>query len=558
MSHNRLSAQDLDLALSEFADIGDVEWVLNRHPLQQRDLAPLLHAASRARAHLSKVPPPPRGLQDGRRRLLAEAAQMRATRVRCFRLLPSLQNLWSWPQQLSPKLRFVVIVLLVLVKLTSVSGGVVLAAEQSLPGDLLYPVKEKVEDVRLSVARDPASLTLFYTERRLQDIDEAMQKGRTIPEPTVHRLECQFTYLLEHARTEADNANSTPGVGLAGHLRGQMETLDAIAAQMEGAAQQRLVEAKERVSRELDQAEGAMDHEPSSAPLVDDSHGTPRPEERDSAQKRPVSRPDPTHTPPVEQTQGRDARKDGDTDGQSALPTAAMPPQTDKTDKGQNDQITPGEIKQITPDTEVEETERRPPTLPSKAAPAAQDAVLGPPVTPGLPPKGVPPGPPDPPQPERPQAPIPPSNRGNPTDKDRKDEEGSVPPAVPLKEVPPVPAETPPSEEEDTTLTPTPVSEEPTDGDGRSGAPGAPTFLPPKQVPPAFLDKPQPTETPRSKQPPRGAKDQDADADDQVPDASEASQLAHPSPKSPSRGPESFSIPGRRIRSNLGLVPGTP
>jgi hypothetical protein len=505
MSHGRLSAQDLDLALSELAELGDVEGVLSRHPLQQRDLEPLLHAASHTRAHLIKVPPPPHDLQDGRRRLLAEAAQMRARRVPCFNLWQILRSLWSWPNRLSPTLRFAVIVLIMLAKLSSVSGGVVLAAEQSLPGDLLYPVKEKVEDVRLSVARDPASLALFYAERRLQDIDEAMQKGRTIPEPTVQRLEGQFTYLLERARIDADSANSPLGGGLVGQLREQVERLDAIAAQMEGAAQERLVEAKERVSRELDQAEGMMDHEPSSAPLLDDSHGTPRPDERDSAQERPVSRPDPTPTPPIDQTQDRDARKDGDVDGQSALPTA-MPPRTEKIDKGQDDRTIPAEIKPITPDApteEIKEPERRPPTLPSKAAPAAQDAVLGPGVTPGPPPKDAPPERLDPPQPERPDVPIPPSNKGKSGDKGHKDEGGSTPPALPSKEVPPGPVETPPPEEEDPTPTPTPSpdSEEPADGDDGNGASGTPSLLPSKEVPPG-LDKPQPTETPRPKKGP--------------------------------------------------------
>jgi hypothetical protein len=504
MSQSRLSAQDLDLALSELAELGDVEGVLSRHPLQQRDLQPLLHAASRARTHLSRVPPPPHDLQDGRRRLLAEAAQMRATRVRCFSLWQLLQSLWSWPKRLSPTLRVVVIVLLMLVKLSSVSGGVVLAAELSLPGDLLYPIKEKVEDVRLSVARDPASLALFYTERRLQDIDEAMQKGRTIPELTVQRLEGQFTYLLERAKIDADSANSTPDNGLVGQLREQVERLDAIAAQMEGAAQERLVEAKERVSRELDQAEGMMDHEPSSAPLLDDSHGTPRPDERDSVQESPVSRPDPTPTPPIDQTQDRDARKDGNVDGQSAPPTA-VPPRTDKADKAQDDRTIPAETKPITPDAkteEIKEPERRPPTLPSKAAPAAQDAVLGPGVTPGPPPKDAPPERPDPPQPERPQVPIPPSNRGKSGDKDRKDEGGSTPLALPSKEVSPVPIETPPPEEEGTTPTPSPDSEEPADADDGNGAPGGPPALPSKAVPPGLLDKPQSTETPRLKKGP--------------------------------------------------------
>jgi hypothetical protein len=293
-----------------------------------------------------------------------------------------------------------------------------------------------------------------------------------------------------------------------------------------------------------------MDHEPSSAPLLDDSHGTPRPNERDSATEMPVSRPDPTPTPPVDQTQDRDARKDGNVDGQSALPTV-MPPRPDKADKGQDDRTIPEQIKPITPDAEIEETvepARRPPVLPSKAAPAAQDAVLGPGVTPGLSPKDAPPEHSDPPQPERPQVPIPPSNRGKSGDKDHKDEERSVPPALPSKEIPPVPVETLLPEEEDTTLDPSPDAEEPADADDGNGAPGGPPALPSKAVPPGLLDKPQPTEIPRPKKgPPLGSIGQDIGADEQVSDGSEAFRPVYLSPKSTLQGPTSSSIAGRNV-----------
>jgi hypothetical protein len=495
MSRRRLSAQDLDLALAELAELGDVDQVLRRHPRREQELAPLLYAASRAQNYLTQVPSPPRGLQDGRRRLLAEAAQMRATRRRWFDWLPSLRSLWTWPQRLSPPLRVVAIVLLLLVNLSSVSGGVVLAAEQSLPGDLLYPVKEKVEDMRLSIARDPASLTLYYTERRLQDIDEAMQRGKSIPEPTVHRLEWQFTYLIERAKMDADSGDPTLDGELAGQLRGQVERLDAIAAQMEGAAQQRMVEAKERVSRELDQAEGVMDREPSPSPVVDDGHGKPRPDERNSAQEKPASRPDPTSTPPAEQPPERDVRQKDATDGQPALPTA-MPPRTDKADKGQDDQPTTGDAKSNTPEAETEETGGRPPRLPSKAAPPAQDAVPGPDVTPGLPPKENPPGRVDPPKPEGPQTPVSPPSRSKSSGDDEGDQDPGPPP-LPSKQVPPVPMET--AQPADTGISPEPTAtrDASSDGEDRTKAPVEPPALPPKEAPPGAPQKPRPTEMPQ-------------------------------------------------------------
>ncbi len=497
MSPSRLSAQDLDLALAELAELDDLEEVLRRHPLQQRDLEPLLHAAARTRTHLSKVPPPPHGLQDGRRRLLAEAAKMRTTQVRSLDLLQGLRSFWGWPWRLSPPLRVAVVVLVVLVKLSSLSGGVVLAAEQSLPGGFLYPVKETMEDVRLSVARDPASLTLFYTERRLRDIGEAVQRGRTIPEPTVHRLEWQFLYLIERARIEADSADPAREGGLAMQLRGQVERLDAIAAQMEGAAQQHLlVEAKERFSRELDHAEGMTDHEPSPPPLVDDSHSAPPPDEHKVEEERPASRPDPTPTPLVEQPQDRDGRRNGDTADQPAPPTV-VPARTDIVDRSQDDQATTEDVRPITPDKESEEPAGRPTMLPSKAAPAVQDAILGPDSTPGLPPKQTPPGRLQPSQPERPQTPIPPPSQTKPSGDDEGDQSPALPTALPSKEVPPGPLEK--SQPEDKGISPEPSAtrDVPSDGEDGNQAPVEPPALPSKEVPPGSLQKPRPTETPQ-------------------------------------------------------------
>jgi hypothetical protein len=544
MSRTRLSAQELDRALVELAELGDLEEVLRRYPAQEREMEPLLHAASRMQAHLAKVPPPPRGLEDGRRRLLAEAAQMRATRVRNRSLLETLRFWWSLPQRLPPALRVVVIVLLVLAKLSSLSGGVVLAAEQSLPGDLLYPVKEKVEDVRLSVTRDPASLTLFYTERRLHDIDVAVQRGRTIQEPIVNRLEWQFTYLIRHARVESDGLGSTLDGSLVGQLHDQMEKMDAIAAQMEGDAQQRLVETKERVSRELDRSESAVQSESPPVPSVGDGHGTPRVDEPSRIEEKPAARPDSTPTPRKDQPQDKDAKQGADqaqdakprddSGGQSILPVA-IPSRASKADKSEGSQGV-DEAQSVTPEAETEEKKDLPVTLPNNAAPKAEDSIVGPGVPPGLSPERL-----DMPQPEKPQVPASPPGRAKSADNRERDKGTSAPVPLSSKEAPSDPIEAPQAENRASNPKPSPARNTSVGEDEKGDNPGAPPASPPKEVPPGSLRKSQPIEEPQLAEPPCPEEgpseclERNAGADDRRPDAPPAARPTHPSGKGQGR-----------------------
>jgi hypothetical protein len=65
--------------------------------------------------------------------------------------------------------------------LTLSSGGVAVAATQSVPGDLFYPVKLAVEDARIELAGDTADraeLLLSATSRRIGEAEKAAEAGR--------------------------------------------------------------------------------------------------------------------------------------------------------------------------------------------------------------------------------------------------------------------------------------------------------------------------------------------------------------------------------------------
>ena len=73
----------------------------------------------------------------------------------------------------------VAVVLLILFSLGGL--GIVSAAAETLPGDLLYPVKLAAEEVRLAVILDPASRTSYekhLEEKRREEVREVTRRGR--------------------------------------------------------------------------------------------------------------------------------------------------------------------------------------------------------------------------------------------------------------------------------------------------------------------------------------------------------------------------------------------
>jgi hypothetical protein len=93
---------------------------------------------------------------------------------------------------LSPVVRVAVGILLMVAAALTSMGGVVLAADEALPGDRLYPIKLAVEDTRLVILSDAgdAKLHLELAERRLAEIEALVDQGRYEETPaTIGRYE---------------------------------------------------------------------------------------------------------------------------------------------------------------------------------------------------------------------------------------------------------------------------------------------------------------------------------------------------------------------------------
>lgn len=163
-------AQALAEALEAVQRGETAETALARAPEWANELRPLLEAAAAA-ALLRVDRVPAAALRRSRLRLLGRADRG-ATRLPGWRRL-----LLQAPRRAATGLA---IVLAAIVG----AGGITRAAAQSLPGDILHPVKLAAEDLALLLSADNQrrlELETIYSERRLEEVVRLLALGRVVP-----------------------------------------------------------------------------------------------------------------------------------------------------------------------------------------------------------------------------------------------------------------------------------------------------------------------------------------------------------------------------------------
>jgi hypothetical protein len=157
---------------------------LAAHPAVAEDLRELLGIAGTI-ATLRSAPLDPRFRAMGRQALIGAIGGSRPLNP-----APPIRRLWNlvplgWgaPGQLLAKgFGMVALVIALVLALIAVAGGAVYAAEGTLPGDPLYPVKMTVEDLQLAIATSDDAKARTYLAlvlTRLSEIQEATQSGRS-------------------------------------------------------------------------------------------------------------------------------------------------------------------------------------------------------------------------------------------------------------------------------------------------------------------------------------------------------------------------------------------
>jgi hypothetical protein len=171
------------------------------------------HLEQELEALYSEVPAPPMGLKKGRDKMLAEAAQLKsrpayvplsAAGARC-----GAKSTRRRKMNVMLAYKVLAAVMAIAVAVTGVGGGAVLA-QDTVPGDLLYPVKLLSEDARLAFTQDPAdraALVMAFVAERVEEMESLAQRGQEIPAATVTLMTRQMEQVMvEIARSRPEEA----------------------------------------------------------------------------------------------------------------------------------------------------------------------------------------------------------------------------------------------------------------------------------------------------------------------------------------------------------------
>lgn len=191
-------SRDLILALDECLErlrAGiSVQDCLASFPEEAGELAPLLETLLAIRTLQVTEPPLPERVAAGRARFLARAAALRQQEAEA-RAAPFVgwlaglrQRLSTWAAPGPMVGRWAVTALATLVLLIVVGGSAVVAAEGSLPGDVLYPLKRTVQEVRILLATDEAARAELAREVQAQRRADALAVARQGRQVTVDFL----------------------------------------------------------------------------------------------------------------------------------------------------------------------------------------------------------------------------------------------------------------------------------------------------------------------------------------------------------------------------------
>jgi len=146
----------------------------------------------------------PQAAARGRANFLKQAAVFRQS---ASREADRRQNRWSdtiFPlfqrKGRLPVLKFLIAIVLAVVVLFAMANATVYAAQNSQPGQALYPVKTWSEDVILSLTGSPQmrlNHALDFSDRRVTEMADMLAAGKPIPEGVESRLQNELDLALE-------------------------------------------------------------------------------------------------------------------------------------------------------------------------------------------------------------------------------------------------------------------------------------------------------------------------------------------------------------------------
>ena len=196
---------------------------------------------------------PARDLQQrhiGRERFLSQAKNIQPRRTPAR---PSKTRVGA-PLRKSWVPRMATILAVVLFALSSI-GGTVYAAQDSMPDDLLYPVKTLTEDIQIGLESDPEErLDLYasFANRRLEEIEAQIQAGEEISPKALARLEKHSEKMLQQAAQVGEKGLENALKQVQHALEKQNQIMDKLQKQTPGAGGKGLEKALEKLQERLD------------------------------------------------------------------------------------------------------------------------------------------------------------------------------------------------------------------------------------------------------------------------------------------------------------------
>jgi hypothetical protein len=172
-----------------------IEDCVKRYPQLENELRSLLEIAASLKP--DEVTPSPQFKERAKMHLFDEA------RPAPVKASPSL---WKW-YQLKPS-RILAPVAIALLIFVVAGGSTVYAAQSSLPGDTLYPVKTGMENLQLAITTSPAAkadLYLKFTQRRIDEVQQEVKLNRNVSTETLAKVQQQFDDTLK----ELSNSKNT-------------------------------------------------------------------------------------------------------------------------------------------------------------------------------------------------------------------------------------------------------------------------------------------------------------------------------------------------------------
>lgn len=162
--------EDIKAGKSSVADC------LDKYPAVRKQLEPLLKIALEIREP-PDVKPSPAFKVRARVQLMEQIhARQAVTKQRGFRFTEQVK-----PIPHKRRFNMVAIIVAVVLAVSSLGGGTAYASQDSLPGDVLYPVKLGTEQARLVVATSNAAkaeLHLAFAESRVEEMTALAERGR--------------------------------------------------------------------------------------------------------------------------------------------------------------------------------------------------------------------------------------------------------------------------------------------------------------------------------------------------------------------------------------------